>query len=185
MSTTLMNRGAVKLGAATVMLALLVSCGATATDLPDAGSPVAHPSVEACSAGHVELVALIESSADVRLECFGGRTIAFRAYVSGMMGAGTCPFSPIPGDGWLNLCSGAQRLLVAEPGDEEALTAFIPPDFAGGAPDFDQWVDVTGHFDDPAAATCDREGPDGPAGDPRQVHACRLAFVLESASPVD
>jgi hypothetical protein len=45
----------------------------------------------------------------------------------------------------------------------------------------DSWMVVTGHFDDPAAASCDREEPSGPALDPEQVQMCRQAFVLERA----
>ena len=182
MSTTLMNSRFVTHGLALAVIALLASCSGTGTSASASPSGGVEATQDPCDAETVELAALIASSADARLECFSGRTITFRAYVSGMTGAGTCAFSPIPGDGWLNLCGGEQRLLVAEPGDEEALTAYIPPDM-DEAPDFDQWVEVTGHFDDPAAKTCDREAPDGPAEDPDQVEACRRAFVLESVVP--
>jgi hypothetical protein len=97
-----------------------------------------------------------------------------------MVGAGSCDFSPIPGDGWLNLCSGSRRILVVNPGDEDGLTAFLGPDLSEAEVPMDQWVVATGHFDDPAASSCDREGPNGgAAGDPEQVELCRLAFILE------
>ena len=187
MSTTLTNSlRPLELLRAIVMLAILTACTGTASSASADPSPdTASASTDPCDADRVELELLIQNSPDSRLECFGGRSISFRGYVSSMIGVGTCTFSPIPGDGWLNLCAGEQRLLVAQPGNEEALAAYIPPNFAGAAPDLEQWIEATGHFDDAAAATCDQEGPDGPADDPKQVYSCRLAFVLEAAVPAE
>ncbi len=44
----------------------------------------------------------------------------------------------------------------------------------------ERWVEVTGHFDDPAAATCRWDGRSNPPGDTLQqaVDRCRDAFVV-------
>lgn len=114
-----------------------------------------------------------------RLDCFGNRSLSFRAYVSSMVGISTCSITPDPGDGWLNVCAGPRRLLVANPDDEDGVLAFIPPQMSPSDVPADRWVDVLGHFDDPAAQSCGVQG--GLTPDPGQVEACRSAFVLEQA----
>jgi hypothetical protein len=162
-------------------IAALSSCGTNA-DSPSAQES-SEPSADVCAATEIQLVDVLRQSPEERLDCFGNGSVTFVAYVSGMVGAGTCTISPIPGDGWLNLCGGPSRILVAAPGDEEGLKAYLPPSLDLGSISMDTWVRATGHFDDPAAATCDREGASGPANDPEQARQCRMAFVLESAIP--
>ena len=164
-----------------VLVAALCSCAADEGSASPRVSPTASPDV--CTGTDVQLVDILPMSPEQRLDCFGGRSITFVAYVSGMVGAGTCTFSPIPGDGWLNMCGGPSRILVATPGDEEGLGAYLPPTIDRQDIPMDTWIVATGHFDDPAAATCDREGHTGPARDPEHVEMCRMAFVLEEAAP--
>ena len=163
-----------------VVILAVGGCGVTE------GSPTTEASSASpgrCGGTEVRLSDLMALSPEERLECFDGRSITFGAYVSGMVGAGTCTFSPIPGGGWLNLCGGPSRILVVNPGDEEGLKAYLPPTLDPEDIPIDTWITATGHFDDPAAATCDREEPAGPAHDPEQAQMCRLAFVLETAAP--
>ena len=166
-----------------VLLVMAAGCGvgppssAPGTSLP----PSPSASTDPCSSTEVTVQQLMGT--DERLECFGGRSVSFRAYVSGMAAITICSITPVPGDGWLDLCAGTRRLLVASPGDEDGVPAFIPPEMSAFDVPADRWVDVLGHFDDPAAQTCGVQG--GQTPDPQQVQACRAAFVLEQAFPAE
>lgn len=126
----------------------------------------------ACEEADVTLAHLLARDPISRRECFDSRSISFRAYVSPMEGKGTCLTYPIPGDEGLTMCEGPSRVLVLHPGDEDGLTAILPPDMAIEDVPTDIWVVATGHFNDAAAETC----ADG-------VEVCRMAFVLERVDP--
>jgi hypothetical protein len=189
MSITLMNRLGIP-----ISLVLLAGCMATASPSESHVAPASvlpapsqtqssDPAAthDICAVTRVDVATLMSASEDFVLDCLSSRSLSLRAYVSGMVGAGSCTATPIPGDGWLNLCAGDKRVLVEMPGDEEGIVAYIPPALDTEVP-FERWVEVRGHFDDRAAQTCDRLLANGePAHDPAELRACRLAFVLESA----
>lgn len=134
----------------------------------------------------VEFGELLAAPPDQPLAEYGSRRIRVRAYASGMMGAGTCAFSPVPGDGWLNPCGGAHRVLVAAPGDDEGMRAMVPPHLPIAGIPMETWVDVVGHFDDPAARSCAAQGADGGSvQDDEIVEACRSLFVIDIITPAE
>ena len=126
--------------------------------------------------------ALMSIPGSDRQEELGGTHLRFRAYVSPMIGVGTCTVSIAPGDGWLNPCAGHSRVLVAAPGRDEGLAAFVPPGMNIDQIPVDHWVEVIGHFDDPAAARCGVQGEDGPTPDDEAVELCRAMFVIDRVS---
>ena len=130
----------------------------------------------------VDFAALMSIPAPDRQDEFGGTHLRFRAYVSQMTGVGTCTVSIAPGDGWLNPCGGPSRILVVAPGREEGLAAFLPPDMVVDLIPVDRWVEVIGHFDDPAAARCGVQGEEGPTPDDQAVKLCRAMFVVDRVS---
>jgi hypothetical protein len=130
------------------------------------------PVEAACDGGEVTLSELLVRDVEPRANCLGSRPVTFRAYVSPRAGTGTCLTRPIPGDEGLPMCDGPSRILVPLPGDEDGLTAFLPEGMDLEEVPTDTWILATGHFDDPAAATC--------AGHDVGVFVCRLAFVLDS-----
>lgn len=153
----------------------------TTAPRPTSTPPTPSARADPCTADEVTVQELMATTD--RLECYGGRSISFRAYISGSAAISTCSITPVPGDGWLDVCSGIRRLLMAQPGDEEGVLAFLPPEMSAFEMPADRWVDVLGHFDDPAAQTCGIQG--GPTPDPEQVEACRAAFVVEQVFLVD
>jgi hypothetical protein len=126
----------------------------------------------ACEDGEVTLAHLLARELEPRVDCFGSRPVSFRAYVSPMVGDGTCLTGPVASDEGLPMCDGPSRILVPLPGDEYGLTALLPEDMDLDDVPADTWIVATGHFDDPAASTC--------AGHDAGVFLCRLAFVLDS-----
>lgn len=70
------------------------------------------------------------------------------------------------------------------------LPARMSPNASGSAPEPGQWIEVTGHFDDPASSEC-RVIPDlavsaaGPYQQPfATIESCRMQFVVDDVVPV-
>lgn len=112
------------------------------------------------------------------LACFGADPVTVTAWLPERPDStpppGGCRFEP--GAEWL--CDVGYTTLMpdaAEPATTLGFSIAVPPD---GVDEFEamrgQWVQVTGHFDDPAAQGC-------PEGHERQ--RCRARFVFESAVP--
>jgi hypothetical protein len=121
---------------------------------------------------------------EVALECYGDRTLRFVVYVRDPGAVGwTYPFGLEPA--WFR---GATFFVAASddlaPGWGPITALAVPP--ALGDPQathLGHWVTVTGHLDDPAAATCVATGE--PAVAPSTAEAiviCRSTFVVESVT---
>jgi hypothetical protein len=86
--------------------------------------------------------------------------------------------------GWL-LCQNINYSGVAATeaeGFETRLALSIDPESDVTMPERGQWVDVTGHFDDPAATLC-AEGAETMDADPISLaFGCRLQFVPTSVT---
>lgn len=117
----------------------------------------------------------------VPLACFGPQSLTVRGY------------SPLPAQGSGGICPVAEELkwlacnpdshqIVSGPDapffDFSALVFAVPPSVTMPSPE--QWIEVTGHYDDPAAQGCT-------FGDPpeQSVLECRAQFVVETARPAD
>ena len=145
--------------------------GQSAVPTPPTG---AFPTPPDCPKGEATIETIVRLSGRDRLACFGSRPLTFRAWVvdPGEGYGGTCaPMTPR----WLQVCVLPDWWLAERPtanaGPEEErhvidpptlLDALKSPDATGDLKGVGRWVEVTGHFDDPAAATCRPVG--GPAG---------------------
>jgi hypothetical protein len=177
---------------ALINLMLLTACAASSVpdesqSAPSVSATAPAPSAErdACAEQEVVLVEILAVEPESRAECFGAKSISFRAYVSSMVGVGGYPEQLSPGDGWLDPYLTPRRLLVPVPGeDQRVLAALVPPTMSLDDVLTDRWAIVTGHFADPASDTCGRVEIDGSvAVDADTIEACRSLFVIESVAP--
>jgi hypothetical protein len=125
--------------------------------------------------------ALIALDGNDRVGCYGSRDVSFRAWIvdPGEGYGGTCPqISP----SWLQVCVLPDWWLSAGKSAEGSLDGLKRPDATGDLAGVGRWVNVTGHFDDPAAATCRLAVGDGAAEDLPPagwfVLQCRMRFVV-------
>jgi hypothetical protein len=115
------------------------------------------------------------------LACFGSRSITIRGYWPAAPAgeAGVCPVSQDLR--WIACPESADRLLDHATQDVfgglTVVTLAMPTGIV--MPERGQWVEVSGHYDDPAAQGCSY-------GDiPEQsVLWCRAQFVVDEARPV-
>ncbi|MFH1474499.1 MAG: hypothetical protein ABIG85_01425 [Chloroflexota bacterium] len=121
---------------------------------------------------------------DAALECYGNRTLRFTAFVRDPGEVGwTYNYGLQPA--WFR----GLGLFVAttsglKPGHGPFTALAVPPGLGNlQAKHAGHWVVVTGHFDDPAAATCTATGEPGIApGAADAVMICRSTFVVSSVS---
>jgi hypothetical protein len=131
--------------------------------------------------GSADLEGILRLAPEERLACYGGRTIRFRGGQGGCGAAGGLPVSYEPR--WLRSESGCG--FGSEPGQISLVLRFppgVPNDFGDAAK-----VEVVGHFDDPAAATCVGTANYPEATAPTKAEAvalCRTEFVVESLTAV-
>ncbi len=137
-----------------------------------------------CPTGPASISKIMALDANDSVACFGSRPLTFRAWVvdPGEGYGGACePVIPT----WLNPCVLPDWLLAPGkigkgqiPGQLHALRG---PEVTGNLKGVSRWVNVTGHFDDPAAATCRPEAGPAAVGDPPVglfVLRCREQFVV-------
>ena len=109
------------------------------------------------------------------LHCYGGRTLTLRAWLPEQPAPQQCPGQDaVP---WL-VCP--EVTLGWSEGYPSGLSAAVAPNSDVTLPAVDQWVEVTGHMDDPAASQC-RPAPDQPVE--QVVVYCRAQLVLDSIAP--
>ncbi len=145
------------------------------------GRALVRPIEPPCPRGAVDVPTLVGLIPAERVGCFGDRTIVLRPVIA----AEHNPALEVEGSpGWLAVDS-RWRLYGADgpEGVEGYLQVFVSPD-AGGSLPAGQWLEVSGHFDDAAAATRQRRfvGQDAPNLVPEapaeQVLRCRENFVI-------
>lgn len=134
----------------------------------------AFPTPADCPTEPVTIKAIVGLDPRDRAACFGSRTLSFRAWVvdPGEGYGGTCPPTT---PRWLHPCVLPDWLLAERKtrnanAEEEhhvidppkLLDALKSPGAKGDLKGVGRWVEVTGHFEDPAAATC--RPTSGPAG---------------------
>ena len=190
-----------------VTVLVLAACAApgasvdpTASGEPAASSsptPAATPTErtlpEGCPEGPPSLADVVRVPIGDRPECFGTADLTLRGWVfeelDPVYDCVTMPQQP----GWLSCILSRQQLVAEEqapgPWSENRPTLWVAadPDGPVGAIAFgategpvavNTWVEVTGHFADPAAEDC------GPPGDPLRIE-CEGTLVLTAASPVE
>jgi hypothetical protein len=120
------------------------------------------------------------------LACFGGqerRVVGFYPRIPDDAGlGGAC--AGVPDEVYWLACNLGYEFLVADPADGYfgmPFTVSVPPDME--MPARGQWIELTGHYDDPAAQRCDYEDPDGDRPAQVTVTLCRGEFVVSAAQP--
>jgi hypothetical protein len=139
-----------------------------------------------CPAPPHTVVSLSEQAYTLRLICFDTDALTFRAWwpePPDDAGPAACAAADTA-IGWL-VCPNINDVgLAANPDDPGGRLALsIDPATGLAMPERGQWVEVTGHFDDPAARNCGdvAEQMGRNAGD--LVFNCRLQFVLTAVAP--
>ena len=125
-----------------------------------------------------------------RLACNPDRTVTVRGWWPKegdiRRGGGYCPSGPPAG--WL-YCQNYNYVFMSERENAEGvgLNVIIDPLSGITMPERGQWIEIVGHFDDPAAQDCDENSalPGGGLEDPDQaVLLCRARLVVDSVRPV-
>ena len=126
------------------------------------------------------------------LDCFGGETLAFTAFLAAPEGlGGTVAYQVTPA--WLDTWNSATTFVAAS--DQEAapgapsgpfLPVAVPPDLHAS---FDRqrghWATITGRLDSPMATACVATPANGPDVPPPAdlLDMCRTSFVIASVAP--
>ena len=153
----------------------------------ESGWPAIEPLACPPAAGTIDLAALLAVPAATRRACLGRTEVTFRGWVVPQEGrGGTCSGTPAWLTCRLNVPADQVRAQASLDGPTLGViprpTAAMPAAWEGILPAA-TWVEVTGHFDDPAAATCTGatfQSVDTPA---RLVGWCRAQFVATRVAP--
>lgn len=154
-----------------------------------------------CPSDAPDIKALAYLQSGARVACYGSDELVLRAYLSPETQGRGClvPFTNEPA--WLHMCrvSFLQAQATRLEGTSEELAVNTSPDlgvcdFGGRAPSdcpfaplIGKWIQVTGHFDDPASPGCVERMPDGsePSHAILAVQGCRERFVVTAVAPTD
>ena len=148
------------------------------------------PSSKMCGPTPDDLLALLSIDGTLAADCFGSTPITVRGWSSPCEGC----YGRSPGiwqAKWL-ASPGEDRLIHLSPmesADWGTVDAVRHPALRGPAPRASRWLEVTGHFDDPEAASCrwtptvaDEQWYSGTAD---VIAGCRARFVITSIHRVD
>jgi hypothetical protein len=133
-----------------------------------------------CPTDPVTIGPIIGLDRNDRIACLGGRALTIRAWVvdPGEGYGGTCwPVTPT----WLQPCVLPDWLLAVNKASTVRLDAVRSPDATGDLKGVGRWVNVTGHFDDAASATCRTAPEPAIVGMPPLgylVYRCRAQFAV-------
>jgi hypothetical protein len=140
------------------------------------------PVVPAC-ADPSDYAAFARQPKLLQLVCAGNRDLTLTAWWPGKSEFEVCIDSP-PEVDWLYCASALSGSLAPSPDEVgiTALTVAVDPASSVVLPAPGRWVEVSGHFDDPAAAACNvvPGAPDAELGAWTQVLDCRSTLVVES-----
>ena len=133
-----------------------------------------------CPADPVTIGQVVGLAPIDRAACFGSRQLKFRAWVvdPGEGYGGACADVVTP---WLQPCVLPDWWLASDRAAQVHLDAVKRPGAAGDIKGVGRWVNVTGHFDDSAAATCAPGAGPTAVGEPPVgwfVLRCREQFAV-------
>jgi hypothetical protein len=150
------------------------------------------PTPEECGDAPSDILEVVTRDPLWLAQCFGSRPLTFRAWSSSCDG---CYAEDDPGtseSAWLQQPTNNLMLLSPTAHDSwepywETLEGVLIPPLTIDRSWREQWVEITGHYDDPAAASCDAQ-PDASEElwhDPVEVvNQCRARFVITSVRAV-
>ncbi len=137
-----------------------------------------------CAEPPATIVSLSEQQYTLRLICFDSEPLTFTAWWpelpdDGLGGACVASETDI---GWL-VCPSGNGLGADDSESGDRLTVSVDPATGIEMPERGQWVELTGHFDDPAAQRCG-DVAEQMSSDPGElVFNCRLQFVVSEVAP--
>jgi hypothetical protein len=144
-------------------------------------TPPISPMPSGCSNPPPDLAAIVDLDPATQLACFGGSTLTFKATV--FKPISDCGVGPRIAPAWFCL-PGIFLAVPAGTSDSglPPLAAYWDPSSHLTPASFpaDSTVQITGHFDDPAARTCHLTSVSGQSPEPAAqiVLACRETFVV-------
>jgi hypothetical protein len=144
-------------------------------------------SVPPCPGDPPTVVSLSELQFTMRLICYGGDELSFRAWwPDEPTGAGaSCPAAETE-IAWL-ACQETNPNGLA--GDESEtggrLTVSVHPESGLQMPARGGWIELTGHFDDPAAQDCAQVAELRGSDPAAEIFTCRLQFVVGEVVAVE
>ena len=152
--------------------------------------PVRGPTQEECAAVEADIIDLMNGGSLIRTACFGDAPLTIRGWVL------SCQDCYYYGQGrgrpaWL-MQPRQERILLLSPLETDAGWGTLDAVLARSLRRHPGWtgrlVEVTGHFDDPAAASCQWFPPPPDeqwfGGRQDSVNQCRGRFVVTSVQPV-
>lgn len=143
-----------------------------------------------CPEREPDLEDLVNAGYAVPLMCFGGQDIVFTGYwpeIPDDAGLGGVCSAPDGAPGWL-LCQNINYNVVVVSEDQPFLMGVrlsIDPEGSLKMPKRGQWVRVTAHADDPAAAGCAKADPFPGTDSLGMVFICRTQLVPTAVEPTD
>jgi hypothetical protein len=155
--------------------------GWAAAVAPDGTAYLAPATPPACPPPPHTIVSLSGIGFTLRLICFNAEPITFRGWWPGGAAPGGDCAAATTEIGWLVCQNLNPNSLGADPSESGGrFTVSLDPATGVVMPDGGQWVDVTGHFDDPAAPRCASVAETMGTDAGSLVFSCRLQFVLSS-----
>lgn len=163
------------------------------------------PSADECGSPPGEMADLALIDRVTAVVCQGDASLTMRAWSASCPGCGPpCPSCfPFGGEPQWLAEPGWNQLFLSPVEDDKSLlfSVVLPPALEWDPAWIQTWVEVTGHFDDPAAASCrwttlpgqvqGREfrrvfvpAEEWYAGHPRVTEGCRQQFVVTAVTPV-
>lgn len=143
-----------------------------------------------CSSPPADAVEFINLDRPAFIACFGNRQITFRAWSVGCNDCGGQPDGSTVPD-WLAFASTNSLLLSPIKSTGWWTTSVLDPAIGSSPPDdmLDAWLELTGHFDDPAAQSCHWTPPPREVpyytGSRATIETCRQQFVVTTVRVVD
>jgi hypothetical protein len=153
---------------------------------PDGTAWLAPAEAPPCPEEPVSVVSLSELQYTLRLVCFGADALTFVAWwpdepVAGAVGGCPAADSDVA---WLACQETNPNGLAADPSESAGrLMVSVDPAAGPAMPERGQWIELTGHFDDPAAQGCAEVAELRDSDPAAEVFTCRLQFVVTAVSP--
>jgi hypothetical protein len=161
--------------------------GWMAAQATDGTAYLAPASPPPCAEPPPTIVSLSEMQYTLRLICFDSEALTFTAWwpeVPDDTGLGGACAASETDVGWLVCQNINDNGLGADDSESGGrFTVTVDPGSGVEMPERGQWIEATGHFDDPAAQRCGEVAEQMSSDPGALVFNCRLQFVLSEVAP--